>query len=74
MYMILHVKDVGVHPSGVIDIVVSDLNKFIKLLTENSKLKDEVSMVFTSENRAVVVLKSGVVLFIRRLGPPPIIR
>lgn len=72
--MILRVKDVGIHPSGVIDIVVSDLDRFIKLLSENSKLKDEVSIVFTSENRAVIVLKSGVVLFVRRLGPSPMIR
>ncbi len=72
--MIIRVKDVGVHPSGIIDIVVHNVEEFIKTLSERKILDNTASVVFLSRDRAVIVLKEGVVVLIRQTGPAPMVR
>ena len=72
--MILRVRDVGVHPSGIIDVVVSNVEEFVKSLIDKKILEEKVSLVFLSKDRAVLILKEGVVILIRQIGPSPMIR
>jgi len=60
---IINVMDVGVISPNIVDVVVESEEDVEKMLKE---VVDECEAAFTSKDRAVIILKSGVIILVRK--------